>query len=212
MAAAPGRSRAGGPLRALVALGVAAVLGACGSAARPAPPAGAALLDAATRTLLRSAGFHVVYVDGDGARTVVADVSGSDTTGTLLVGAEAFPFRVSGDRVLVRAPSTAPWTAVAGDDAILLRGLRARLAGLAACVDGAQGRLVDRGAAVIDGQRARRLELTAAAAGIEAYVSEAQPSHLVRFVQHRPHGGAPPPGCPGGEITVDVSAVRDAAR
>jgi hypothetical protein len=101
---------------------------------------------------------------------------------------------------------------VAGDDALLLRGLRARLAGLAACVDGAQGRLVDRGAAGIDGQRARRLELTSAAAGIEAYVSEAQPSHLVRYVQHRPHGGAPPPGCPGGEITVDVSAVRAAAR
>jgi hypothetical protein len=212
MAAAPGRPRAGVPLSAVVALGLASLLGACGSAARPATHAGAALLDAATQTLLRSAGFHVVFVDGDGARTVVADVSGKDATGTLLVGAQAFPFRVLGDRVLLRAPATAPWTAVAGDDALLLRGLPARLTGLVACVDGAHGRLVDRGAARVDGQRARRLELTTAAAGIEAYVSEAQPSHLVRYVQHRPHGGAPPPGCPGGEITVDVSAVRPAGR
>jgi hypothetical protein len=192
-----------------VAVGLAAVLGGCGSAVRPAPPAaGAALVDAAVRTLLRSAGFHVVYVDGDGARSVVADVSGSEASGSLLVGVQAFPFRVSNDRVLLRAPATAPWTAVAGDAAALLRGLPAHLAGLAACVDGAHGTVVDRGTASVDGQRARRLELTTASAGIQAYVSEAQPPRLVRYVQHRPHGGAPPPGCPGGEITVDVSMVR----
>ena len=46
-------------------------------------------------TLLTAGGFHLVYVDGDHSRTLVADVSATGDAAGFLVGSERFPFTAS---------------------------------------------------------------------------------------------------------------------
>jgi hypothetical protein len=189
-----------------------AVLGACGSTARVAPPSSrAAAVDAAVRALGRAHSFHVVYVDGDHARTFDATVSPpGDAEGTLLVAGQGFPFRIVAAQVLLRSPQGGSWVLVGPADAAPYLSLLGDVAALAACVDGAGSALVDRGTATVDGQRARRLHASSGVISADVDVSTSAPSHLVRFVQHQPHAGAPPAGCPGGEIVADVSDVRAA--
>ncbi|HEX3607307.1 MAG TPA: hypothetical protein VH134_15400 [Candidatus Dormibacteraeota bacterium] len=197
------------PLRARTAvlLAVAAVLGGCGSASFRPAAAHDTDLAAAVHTLLAAGGFHLVYVDGDRSRTLVADVSATgDAAGTLLVGSERFPFRSVAGRVFLQPTSGASWAELSGGDAAPYRAVPQLLAALPACLAGTATPPADAGTATLDGERARLL--TYPTAGVETDLSDRPHPYLVRFTRHRP--GPVPAGCPGADITADISGVGSA--